>query len=105
MARNPHTAAELEAIADELQEASSLLRASAAAMRERRVESVLLHSTLSTHTHVPAIVDWSGKVSLDVKAQIRAHVAGIPSRAEILVQQNEQAKKSAARKPRKKSGS
>ena len=98
MARNPHTAADLEAIADELQEASTLLRSSAALMRERELGIVLLHSTLSVKTHIPAIMDWSGKASLDVKAQIRAHVKGVKSRAEIHIEQTEQAKQTAAKK-------
>lgn len=104
MARNHYSPEQLERIADELVDAASLLRDTASALRQNDVPQVLLHGTMSIQTHVPAISDWSGKVSLDAKAQIRAYLAGVPSRAEIHIKQNEQAKTSAARKPRKKPG-
>ena len=102
MARNDHTPEQFELIASELSELAAALNNVAYAMRDAGMPSALIHGTMTQNTHLPAVIDWVGKVTVDVKAQIRAYRTGVKSKAEIAKQQTEQQKLAAARKPVKK---
>ena len=84
MARNNHTAEQIEAIAKELIEAAQSLTTIATAMRENDLEHALIHGTMSQKTHLPALVNWIDKACFDIGVQIKAKNAKIPSIAGII---------------------
>ncbi|WP_397570447.1 hypothetical protein [Schlesneria sp. T3-172] len=99
MARNERTPEEFESIARELSEASAAMLAAAAAMREQGMPHALIHGSTTLNRFLPAVLQWVDKTTADVKTQLRAYASGVPSHAELMKQQNETAKKAAAKKP------
>ena len=104
MARNEKTAADIDAIANEIGEAVTSLRSIATAMRESGLPFVLIHGTTQQNTHIPSVVDWAGKAQLDAKSQIRAYLNGVKSKAETIKQYAENQKMAAAKKVPKNPG-
>ena len=99
MARQEHTPEILESIANELLDASNMLKDLAALMRSHNMPYVLIHGATSKNFHLPAVIDWVGKTNVDTKTQIRAFVAGVQSKAELQKKYNEKKKIAAAKVP------
>ena len=99
MARNKHTPGQFEAMANELSDASSVLKAIAKLMREHEMPDALIHGSMTQNRYVPALLEWVGNTNADVRTQLRAYLAGVQSSAEVQKQQNENQKLAAAKKP------
>lgn len=99
MARNEFTPKDIDSIADELSDAVTSLRSLAESLRKANMPHALIHGTTTQNFHIPAVLDWIGKINVDIKTQIRAFAAGIQSRAELNKRYNERQKLAAAKKP------
>lgn len=98
MARNQQTPDEFEAISAELMKAAKSLSSVAATMREHGMPHALVHGTMPQTMHIPAIIDWVGKINVDVNSQLRAFLSGVQSRAEFHKQKSENQKSASASK-------
>ena len=99
MARQEHTPDKFESIVNELLEASNTLKSLAGLMRLHNMPFALIHGTTSQNFHLPAVLDWVGKTSVDTKTQIRAFAAGVQSKAELQKKYNDKKKLAAAKTP------
>lgn len=98
MARHEHTPEMFDSIAAELSEASESIKSIADMMRSEHLAYALIHGTLVQNVHLPAIMEWMHKATGDVKAQLRSHKIGVPSKAELHKQATENQKLTAAGK-------
>jgi hypothetical protein len=98
MARNEHTADQLDSIAGELKAASDTLKALTAAMRESGIPYALIHGESVKNLHLQKVIDWVGAANVDTRSQIRAHTLQIQSDAALQKQKNERQKQKAAAK-------
>lgn len=104
MARNERSADEFEGIANELSQAAESLRAISKLMRESELPAALIHGSTTFNRYLPSVLQWVDKTTADVRAQVRAYLSGVPSKAEIMKQHHAEQQLIAAKRPPKKPG-
>lgn len=102
MAREHHTAEQLEEIAEQLVSAAKDVVGIAEQLKASGMPHSLIHGTTLRSVYIPQLLDWIGKAKVDTESQIRSYRAGVQSKAEVHKKKNENQKQKAAKNTAKK---